>query len=222
MYQKLQHYKLFKLTNLYTMINIVYYISINNDYSFNYYKQIICHQLMTLIDSNILSDSYLHVLLYSDDVSNDIFLSIEKILLLYLIDYKYNVSNIYNVKNISKYKLGLDKLHDICCNDPDNIYIYLHCYDIINNDKLYCDYDSSDLSDELTKKILKNWIKIHEMIKKNDIKIASPNIKQKKYDDYVFFWIDGNYFLKNYSLTSNNNFADMFFYKNLHKIQYIF
>jgi hypothetical protein len=166
-------------------INIVYFIWINENID---WKSIICGQLNDIIESDILSNAHLHIVLTANssiltkDAYDLIFNSLRN-----MDDLLLDITTF--LKNEYEYQ-GIKKLYDLANMYPNKYYLYLHSKGMFNRNGI------SRSKDEviLTKSILKDWKDNISIFKKNkNIVRMGMFPADGGWVWFNFFWATGRY-----------------------------
>jgi hypothetical protein len=168
-------------------IHIIYYIWINPNRN---WKIIVKGQLEDIIESNILQDAHLNIVLCT---SCDELLTEATYFIIQTINYAdYLTFNLTcTLKNNFEYE-GIKKLYDMANQEPDKLYIYMHSKGMFNKE-----YDSNNrLIDEiiLTKTLFNNWKNIKNIFNNNKYIVKAGLVPALGgWIWFNFFWTTGHY-----------------------------
>lgn len=184
------------------MINIIYFIWINQNRP---YKEIIEGQLDDIIESDILSEGFLNIVISLDiNIQSEITQIIDKKLI--------NINNKYAIDfhHDNKYEYyGIKKLYDLSKINPNNIYFYMH------SKGMYTSYGCSGRTHH-EKRLTRGHLNKYKIVKKqfieNDDVVSAGMFPgdlfygNKNFIWFNFFYAKGSYLLNcEEPKTSNDN-----------------
>jgi hypothetical protein len=166
-------------------INIVYFICINESKD---WKTIVNGQLTDIVNSNILLEAKLNIVLsvpnsnLTKEAYELIITSLQNVNNL-LLDINTFVGNRYEYE-------GIKKLYDLADSEPNKFYLYLHTKGMFNSNE----FSRSNDEKILTKTILKDWKESISILKKhrNIVRIGMFPA-DGGWVWFNFFWTRGDY-----------------------------
>lgn len=168
-------------------IHIIYYIWINENRN---WQVIVQGQLHDIIESNILEEAHLNIVLCSDKIE---LITEATYFIINTINYTDHLTfSLYTTQHNNFEYEGIKKLYQLANDEPDKLYIYMHSKGMFNTI-----YDSNKrLIDEkvLTKTLLYNWRKIKNIFEENKYVMKAGLVPSTGgWIWFNFFWTRGNY-----------------------------
>lgn len=168
-------------------IHIVYYIWINEERN---WQIIIKGQLQDIIESNILEDAHLNIVLCTDKID---LITDATYFILSTINYTNHLTfNLYTTQfNNYEYE-GINKLYELANQEPNKLYIYMHSKGMFN--KIYNPNIRLDEEIILTKTLLYDWKKIKNLFLENKFLMKAGLVPAiGGWIWFNFFWSRGEY-----------------------------